>query len=179
VGALPGASQSLHSQPAFGVPSHRIRKNIQTKTILYGFAGGSDGANPDSALVNVGGTLYGTTVHGGASGDGTIYQMTGSGAYSQLHSFAGGRTDGAQPFTGLVYVGGTLDGTTCSGGLNGDGTVDTITPSGTETVLYNFAGGTDGGCPDGALVGLSGKLYGTTLFGANGRGTIYSVSFAH
>ena len=33
--------------------------------VLHAFAGASDGANPNAALIDVNGTLYGTTVHGG------------------------------------------------------------------------------------------------------------------
>src|SRR5580704_15725375 len=61
--------------------------------------------------------------------------------YSVLHSFKGGFADGEEPFAGLVNVKGTLYGTTDKGGAYGDGTVFSITPSGTETVLYSFKGG--------------------------------------
>ena len=36
------------------------------------------------------------------------------------------------------------DGTTIHGGTDGDGTVFELTPDGTETVLDNFTGGSDG-----------------------------------
>ena len=40
-----------------------------TETVLYSFAGGSDGANPDGGLIaDSSGNLYGTTEGGGASG---------------------------------------------------------------------------------------------------------------
>ena len=42
-------------------------------SVVYSFKGGSDGASPFSGLVNVGGTLYGTTYFGGASGNGTAF----------------------------------------------------------------------------------------------------------
>jgi hypothetical protein len=37
------------------------------ETVLHVFNGGSDGAQPDSALIDVNGTLYGTTPDGGAA----------------------------------------------------------------------------------------------------------------
>ena len=44
------------------------------KTILYNFKGGTDGANPQGALIiGPNSTLYGTTTNGGSSGDGTVY----------------------------------------------------------------------------------------------------------
>lgn len=47
------------------------------ETVLYSFQGGADGANPASGLVadNVG-TIYGVTFLGGASGDGTAFELT-------------------------------------------------------------------------------------------------------
>jgi uncharacterized repeat protein (TIGR03803 family) len=47
------------------------------------------------------------------------------------------------------------------------------TPGGVETVLYSFAGGSDGRLPYGGLVqGTDGHFYGTTLFGGpNDDGT--------
>ena len=36
--------------------------------MLYSFSGGSDGKNPESGLIDVNGTLYGTTPFGGGSG---------------------------------------------------------------------------------------------------------------
>ena len=60
-----------------------------------------------------------------------------------LHSFAGG-TDGSYPGAGLIEVDGTLYGTTFSGGSAGFGTVFSISTSGAETVVHDFAGGSDG-----------------------------------
>ena len=53
--------------------------NITTsgaESVLYRFAGHSDGANPNAGLTNVGGTLYGTTLYGGASGEGTVFSLS-------------------------------------------------------------------------------------------------------
>ena len=98
---------SLRSQPVLGhYASPQVRKNVQTETVLYRFAGGTDGSNPAPTLLNVGGTLYGTTFAGGGKGLGTVYSITPSGTKTMLYSFAGG-TDGANPNAGLVNVGGT------------------------------------------------------------------------
>jgi uncharacterized repeat protein (TIGR03803 family) len=46
-------------------------------TILYSFTGGSDGSNPQAALVQgSGGDFYGTTLSGGQSGAGTVFRLT-------------------------------------------------------------------------------------------------------
>ena len=44
-----------------------------TKSLVYSFNGGSDGAKPHGSLINVGGTLYGATHIGGANHAGTIF----------------------------------------------------------------------------------------------------------
>jgi uncharacterized repeat protein (TIGR03803 family) len=104
-----------------------------TEKVLHRFTGGSDGANPYADLINVNGTLYGTTVSGGgggcgSGGCGTVFSITTAGGETVLHSFAGGNTgDGQLPQAGLLYVDGTLYGTTGTGGASGEGTVYTIT----------------------------------------------------
>lgn len=159
------------------------------ETILYSF-GVSNGANgewPYAPVIDVNGTLYGTTKVGGESFLGVVYSVSDSGGEHVLHSF-GGTYDGAYPVAGLLDVNGTLYGTTEYGGgssacTNGCGTVFSITPSGTETVLHSFAGGSDGAYPRAALTDVNGTLYGTTAAGGGasgcakeGCGTIFSIS---
>jgi uncharacterized repeat protein (TIGR03803 family) len=132
-----------------------------------------DAVNPSSSLIDVKGTLYGTTVGGGSSGGGTVFSMTPRGTETVLHSF-GGRNDGRRPDSHLINVNGTLYGTTtCCGkqcSLNPDcGTVYSISPSGKERVIYFFRGGSDGAVPN-SLVYLNGMLYGTTLQGGVKQG---------
>jgi uncharacterized repeat protein (TIGR03803 family) len=99
--------------------------------ILHKFGGSGDGWFPASALINVKGTLYGTTVRGGSNKDGTVFSITKSGEETVLHSF-GTPGDGAQPYAPLVYVNGSLYGTTSGGGTNNVGVVFSITPAGVE-----------------------------------------------
>jgi uncharacterized repeat protein (TIGR03803 family) len=42
---------------------------------VHSFGNGTDGANPYAALIDVKGTLYGTTANGGAHGYGTVYSL--------------------------------------------------------------------------------------------------------
>jgi uncharacterized repeat protein (TIGR03803 family) len=157
------------------------------EVVRYNFKGGkTDGQNPNGGLVNVNGTLYGTTNGGGAhcSGGvacGTVFSSTPSGEEIVLHNFKGADTDGQNPDAGLIYVNGKLYGTTTGGGRcrltsQGCGTVFATTVSGTETVLHNF-GGADGFGPQSALLDVKGELYGTTLYGGNsGWGTLFKIS---
>jgi uncharacterized repeat protein (TIGR03803 family) len=155
------------------------------QSVLYSFKGRRDGAHPVAGLINVNGTLYGTTAYGGTCtstgeprGCGTVFAVTPSGTESVLYRFAN-EPDGSHPNAGLLNVNGTLFGTTANGGSNGgEGTVFSITPSGSETVLHSFAGGSgDGANPIAGLINVKGTLYGTTSSGgANDYGTVFSLS---
>jgi uncharacterized repeat protein (TIGR03803 family) len=142
-----------------------------TETILHSFGASGDGEEPYAGLINVNGTLYGTTSVGGAYArasylGGTVFAITTSGKETVLHSF-GGPGDGQVPRAGLVNVNSTLYGTTWEGGAYDRGTVFAITTSGAETVLHSFGGSGDGQLPQAALINVEGTLYGTT----NGGGT--------
>lgn len=96
--------------------------------ILHSFGAGSDGGSPAAALLNVKGTLYGTTSQGGTYGRGTVFSINPTtGAETVLHNFGNG-SDGATPLAGMIDVKGTLYGTTSAGGTNGNGTVFALTP---------------------------------------------------
>jgi len=157
-------------------------------TVLHDFTGGSDGGNPAASLViGTKGELYGTTTAGGISGLGTVFELTPpaspGGAWTEtvLHAFTGGN-DGAVPTASLVIgKNGELYSTT-AGGSSGYGTVFKLTPpasSGgpwTEAVLYGFAGGSDGGSPNGVVIGKDGVLYGTTGDGGTSTfGTVFAL----
>jgi uncharacterized repeat protein (TIGR03803 family) len=43
--------------------------------VVYRFAGGMDGWNPQANLLAVNGALFGTTEYGGPSGNGTIFEI--------------------------------------------------------------------------------------------------------
>jgi uncharacterized repeat protein (TIGR03803 family) len=158
-----------------------------TEKLLHSFCGYSEGVQPLAGLVNVNGTLYGTTQYGVSSTDGgTVYSVTTSGTFKTVHNFAGGPNDGAEPSAPLLDVNGTLYGTTAYGGSHNHGTVYTIDATGKEKVLYNFQGGPDGALPFSSLIDVNGTLYGTTLQGGGNPvgcspsyaycGTVYSVS---
>jgi uncharacterized repeat protein (TIGR03803 family) len=94
-----------------------------------------------------------------------------------LYSFTGG-ADGAFPISALVRDGvGNLYGTTTQGGSVGAGVVFKVDPSGTETVLHNFTGGTDGVDPvGGLLLDKGGNLYGTTSQGGSSNdGIVFKI----
>jgi uncharacterized repeat protein (TIGR03803 family) len=149
-------------------------------TLLYSFAGGSDGQYPYAGLVQgTDGNFYGTTRNGGThNDDGTVFKITSTGTESVLWSFGSG-SDGQSPQAGLVQgTDGNFYGTTRSGGANGDGTVFKITPAGAESLLWSFGSGSDGQNPDAGLVqGTDGNFYGTTYNGgAHSAGTVFKIT---
>jgi uncharacterized repeat protein (TIGR03803 family) len=143
--------------------------------VLHSFGGGMDGNSPYGGLIDVKGTLYGTTFNGGVHGFGTVFSVSTTGAEHVLHAFDS--TDGSYPYASLIYVKGTLYGTTFYGGAYGFGTVFSVSATGTEHVLHSFSSGTDGAYPSASLIDVNGTLYGTTSDGgANDSGTVFSVS---
>jgi uncharacterized repeat protein (TIGR03803 family) len=158
-------------------------------TTLYSFCSQSncaDGANPGGTLIQAtDGNFYGTTPKGGASGWGTVFKITPSGALTTLHSFD--LTDGAYPWAAGLAQGsdGNFYGTTVYGGAYLHGTVFKITPGGTLTTLHNFCAQsncTDGATPYAGLIqATDGSFYGTTELGGlgtcfDGCGTVFGLS---
>lgn len=150
------------------------------ETILHSFQwNGIDGFGPFGGLVlDKKGNLYGTTAYGGAHGDGTVFELTPSGAETILYSFDWNGTDGYNPeSTLLLDAEGNLYGTTSNGGTYGYGTVFKLTASGSETILHSFGASGDGYYPSAKLTfGKKGNLYGTTgTGGAYGYGTVFEL----
>lgn len=167
------------------------RPGTSNYQVLHNFGIGSDGNNPNAGLIDVNGTLYGTTYGGGAytgsgSGLGTVFNITTTGTENVLYNFGqGGRRDGAHPIGGLVALNGILYGTTFDGGANvgsgnGAGTAFSITTTGTESVLHSFGRGgsySDGVGPFAGLSAKGGRLYGTTFAGGTfGRGVVFRIT---
>jgi uncharacterized repeat protein (TIGR03803 family) len=96
------------------------------ETLLYSFAGGSDGATPFAPLLQGSdGNFYGTTTDGGANGEGTVFKISSAGVETVLHAFTGG-SDGENPYAALIQGSdGNFYGTTNGGGTNGAGTLFT------------------------------------------------------
>jgi uncharacterized repeat protein (TIGR03803 family) len=145
----------------------------------------TDGFGPLGTLVQAtNGDFYGTTVYGGASGNGNVFKITPNGTLTTLYSFCAqsGCPDGSDPYGSLVQAAnGDFYGTTSLGGANSGGTVFKITPGGLLTTLHSFCA--QSGCTDGAnpMAGLiqatNGYLYGTTYeAGANGGGTVFKIT---
>jgi len=147
-----------------------------TETTLYSFGLAQDGREPSGGIViDHQQNLYGTTVFGGASGNGTVFKLTSAGVETVLYSFKGG-VDGRLPQERLIMdSAGNLYGTTSRGGVRNRGTVFKITPDGSETVLFSFGHGKN---PSSQLIfDGNGNLYGTTTYGgSHHNGVVFRLS---
>ena len=203
-GAYPNAGLILSGNTLYGTANYggglgfgtvfAVKTNGTGFTNLHSFTGGSDGANPVAELILLGNTLYGTTVGGGSSGQGTVFAInTDSAGFTNLHSFTATtgpspstNSDGALPYAGLILSGNTLYGTAGRGGGSGNGTVFVVNTDGTGfTNLHSFTA-TTGPSPstnsDGANVQARLILSGSTLYGtargggSSGNGTVFAVN---
>ena len=152
-----------------------------SETILYSFAGSGDAAFPSGGLVaDQAGNLYGVTLLGGANNLGAVYQLspptTEGGLWTETVIFSFSGPDGTLPSGQLQFdQTGALYGTTDGGGSLQEGTVFQLAPSSrpggswTQSVLYNFSGGRDGGNPvAGVIINNMGRIFGTASTGGNG-----------
>jgi uncharacterized repeat protein (TIGR03803 family) len=154
-----------------------IAKGSGTITTLASF-NGTNGANSYAGVtVDSNGNFYGTTVIGGPSNDGTVFEIVrGSGTITTLASF-NGSTGGSE--AGLTLdASGNLYGTTYGGGPSGDGTVFEIARgTGIITTLASFNGANGATPKSGVTLDASGNLYGTTDRGGAGNvGTVFEIA---
>ena len=86
------------------------------------------------------------------------------------------RTSNRQHLVGLCLCSAWLLGSCGGNGTSiGNGTLFRITAAGAATILYSFAGGTDGSNPSALILGVDGIFYGTTVNGgASNLGTVYT-----
>ncbi len=158
-----------------------------TGSVIYTFAGGSDGQNPDGSVVLYQGNLYGTVSGGGAGNAGQVFRAyrKKDGVYAKvaLHDFI--VTDGAVP-AGVLALDqiGNIYGITATGGSFGLGTVFMLTrPANIAdawplTTLWSFTGGSDGSNPSAGVSLINGSLDGTTPSGFGNSGAVFQLTQA-
>jgi hypothetical protein len=159
-------------------------------SVLYGFAGGADGAAPNARIViGPNGSLYGTTFAGGGgancastgdAGCGTVFNLQPPATFcasvfctwheTQLYVFqgiSGGAQDGEGPLSAPLFdQAGNIYGATLYGGTNNMGLAYQLTPSGggyTKSTIWTFSGSSGQAHPEGDLISdTAGNIYGTT-----------------
>ena len=186
----------------FEISPPAVKGGAWKQTTLYSLEQIKDGNEPNDVTLDAKGNLYGTRsadnilcTPGSPRFCGTAFELERVGAtwhLKVLHHFQGS-SDGSSPWSSMVLDGeGNLYGTTLGFGGNittAGGTVFELSPPAvgtgpwTETLLYTFSGGADGGQPLSDLVFDSkGNLYDTTFYGGDlscnvgvGCGVVFSL----
>ena len=179
----------------------RVSTNGNLAT-LYSFSAATNNAGevvydlgPNDLVVGTNGSFYGTTQRGGSNFTGTVFEISPSGGFTNLHVFAAVPTttnttvlatsmDGSTPVGALVLAhDGNFYGTTQYGGSNNSGTLFRLTHAGGFASLYSFsssAAGADnplGSVPNPLTLGSDGALYATTQQGGlDDAGTFFRFS---
>jgi len=143
--------------------------------VLHNFTGGvADGAYPAANLKldQTSGIIYGTTYEGGDSNCGVVYQLAKSGGiWTETVLYSLGGSAGCNSQAALKEdSSGNLYGVTLYGGQYGNGTAYMLTANNgtwTQTVLHDFAGGTDGANGSAIDISPAGILFGTTFAGGS------------
>jgi uncharacterized repeat protein (TIGR03803 family) len=153
-------------------------------SVIYNFqeGGSGDGSNPHGTLVfDSAGNMYGTTLNGGPSNAGAVFQLVPSnGGWTESVIYVFDGPHGAGPYSGVILdVKGDLFGMTSAGGADGLGLVYELTPSGggwIYTLIHTFNGpsGAFPG-PGSLLMDASGNLYGETLYGGHQFGVVFEL----
>ena len=148
------------------------------ESVFNVFTPAPSGSEPAGPLIrDAARNLYGTAV-GGVWNAGVVFKIDPSGAETVLYTFKG-QPDGGNPTPGLIRdSAGDLYGTTEAGGVYGQRTTYKLYPSGNETVLYSFTGGSDGAMTfAGVTLDPVGNLYCTTSEGglSSGSGVVYRL----
>jgi uncharacterized repeat protein (TIGR03803 family) len=160
------------SPPPAGSPAKGWKK-----TVLYNFAGGTDGSSPQGPLLmDAAGNLYGTTKFGGnddcVSGYtcGTIFMLSppakGKKNWTEtiLHRFVG--SDGSYPTAGLIFdAAGNLFGTAPTNVFGGSGSVYELSPPSSGQTAWSFKviySGANSSIEGTLASDAAGNLYGVT-----------------
>jgi uncharacterized repeat protein (TIGR03803 family) len=167
--------------------------NLHSFTATSGSpATNSDGAYLRAGLILSGNILYGMAEQGGTNGIGTVFAVHTDGTgFTNLHTFTGSISDGANPYDSLILSGNTLYGTASGGGSSGKGTVFAVNTDGTSfTNLHSFTAlsapypvgpiystNSDGANPLAGLILSGDTLYGVAANGGSlGFGTVFALN---
>jgi len=203
------AKGSLYGTTYYGGPYtsgvvFRLKRShgVWAETVLHTFSyTGTDGYAPYAGVVlDKSGNLYGTTLDGGNAvlGQGVVFMLTpareGEWTETIIHDFPSPRyADGEYPITGVTvdaagnlygasYIGGGQNEAQCPDN-DGCGVIYQLSPKdgrGSETILYAFQGGLDGGLLEDDVLAFdaNGNLYGTGATGGSGgsgAGVVFEV----
>ena len=141
----------------------------------YSFPGGAAGGSlPGGLVLASDGNYYGSTLQGGAAGDGTIYRLTPDYKVTTLYTFNPRHNGGKNPGFLILATDGYLYGVS-GGGLYGNGAIFRISTKGAYSQIYSFPSSI-GSDATSIMQDTSGEFYGTTWVGSTyNYGAIYSL----
>jgi len=158
-----------------------------TETILYNFQGEPYGAGPGGLIFDASGNLFGVTSGGGNHNNGIVYELLPAkqreDTWSEEVLYEFSSQDGSLN-PGLIFDDqGNLYGTYyvidiqfCSFGCGAVFELKHADGKWTETDLYDFLGGGNGGQPAAGVIRDSrGNLYGMAAEGGNNFGMVFEV----
>lgn len=114
------------------------------EAVLHRFAAVANGRPLPTGkpLIGPGGNLFGLTQYGGTNdvtrgGDGTLFMVTPTGTFTEVHSFSSARISSDAPSFALIQaVDGALYGVTQAGGANDTGRIFKAVIAGAGTATY-------------------------------------------
>ncbi len=191
-GAFPIAALALSGNALYGITAYggtggngtvfRINTDGTGFTNLYYFTAtvsntNSDGAHPQTALILLDNTLFGTASMGGSLGNGSVFAVNTDGTgFTNLYNFGVTPSDGSLPTSSLVGSNNLLYGTAAQGGSHSSGIIFSMNTNGTGyKILYNFlnvnfptsliqSGNTlYGTAEDGEFIGQDGSVFSFNL----------------
>jgi uncharacterized repeat protein (TIGR03803 family) len=152
-----------------------LAKGSNTITTLASFNGTNGNLPRAGVTFDANGNLFGTTYNGGATNQGTVWELAnGSSTITALASFNG--TNGELPLGGVTLdANGNLYGTASAGGANAIGTVwELAKGSSTITALGSFDLTTGNDPKAGVTLDANGNLFGTAAIGGGSSdGTVW------
>jgi len=103
-GALYGTTSTgnswRHKQRRSGIQAEEGRERLR---VLHLFTNINDGYDAANLIQGNDGALYGTAWSGGSNNSGTVFRLNRDGsAFTVLHSYSGGNSDGSDPRAGLL-----------------------------------------------------------------------------
>jgi len=175
--ALAAALVLLPLAAVFPLPAHA--QTPATESILYSFKGATDSQGPAAQLIQgADGNFYGTTYGNFFTDYGSVFNISPAGTLTTLYKF-NGFTDGGTVLSSVIQGSdGNFYGTSYGNLLTaGTGTLFQVAPSGAETTIYSFPGGSGGGNPESGLIeGSDGKYYGVSGDGSFNDGLAFNVT---
>jgi hypothetical protein len=171
--ALMQASDGNYYTTTAGSPSSllKLMGGKFTPSTVYTFNLDTQGGAESGVVEGPSGLLYGFTSYTGDGGGAVFYSLSTSGTFKAIHAFTQTQVYvvQAQPILGSdgnFYVLSRL------GGVNGQGSIMQVSPTGTYSLLYSFS---DNEMPYAGLVEASpGVFYGSTY---QGGASIYGYIF--